>query len=308
MLDIIHHIKIDISRGKGHNLRRYLIRPAFPTVLECIRHAAVRSERTGRQRTGWKGDKWKQPGLLPSQGKTTVLTQNPVGIGNRALTGIDKPEILCYAGTVKIYSSTFVIIQFLHNSLHYIHDLTKKDLDKSIVYIENGHVSNRHTGDGPSGIVLETLRSDPARISDKLAYLTKTDDGRILKSSTLYIRNDESRIAYIFSMNFDITSLLAAENLIHGLLRTKPEADSGPDEADTPQRITHNVTELLDLLIEQAIAKVGKPVALMNKDDKIAVVQYLNNAGAFLITKSGDKVSSLLGISKFTLYSYMDKG
>ena len=59
---------------------------------------------------------------------------------------------------------------------------------------------------------------------------------------------------------------------------------------------------------EQAIAKVGKPVALMNKDDKIAVVQYLNNAGAFLITKSGDKVSSLLGISKFTLYSYMDKG
>ena len=67
------------------------------------------------------------------------------------------------------------------------------------------------------------------------------------------------------------------------------------------------MTELLDLLIEQAIAKVGKPVALMNKDDKIAVVQYLNNAGAFLITKSGDKVSSLLGISKFTLYSYIDK-
>ena len=181
-------------------------------------------------------------------------------------------------------------VQFGNSCEVVIHDLTKKDLDKSIVYIENGHVSNRHTGDGPSGIVLETLRSDPARISDKLAYLTKTDDGRILKSSTLYIRNDEGRIAYIFSMNFDITS------------------DSGPDEADTPQRITHNVTELLDLLIEQAIAKVGKPVALMNKDDKIAVVQYLNNAGAFLITKSGDKVSSLLGISKFTLYSYMDKG
>ena len=199
-------------------------------------------------------------------------------------------------------------VQFGNSCEVVIHDLTKKDLDKSIVYIENGHVSNRHTGDGPSGIVLETLRSDPARISDKLAYLTKTDDGRILKSSTLYIRNDEGRIAYIFSVNFDITSLLAAENLIHGLLRTKPEADSGPDEADTPQRITHNVTELLDLLIEQAIAKVGKPVALMNKDDKIAVVQYLNNAGAFLITKSGDKVSSLLGISKFTLYGYMDKG
>ena len=49
-----------------------------------------------------------------------------------------------------------------------IHDLTKKELEKSIVYIENGHVSNRHTGDGPSGIVLETLRSDPERSKTNL--------------------------------------------------------------------------------------------------------------------------------------------
>lgn len=189
-----------------------------------------------------------------------------------------------------------------------IHDLTKRDLDKSIVYIENGHVSNRHTGDGPSGIVLETLRSDPEKIKDRLAYLTKTDDGRILKSSTLYIRDDKGRISYIFSMNYDITSFMAAENTIRNLIRTEPEETYGEEISDTPKRITHNVTELLDLLIEQAIAKVGKPVAMMNKDDKVAVVQYLNNAGAFLITKSGDKISSLLGISKFTLYSYMDKG
>ncbi len=188
-----------------------------------------------------------------------------------------------------------------------IHDLAKKDLDRSIVYIENGHVSNRHTGDGPSGIVLETLRSDPAKVKDKLAYLTRTDDGRILKSSTLYIRNDDGRVAYIFSINYDITALLAMENTLHGLVQTGPEEDAEEQNSGAPQTITHNVTELLDLLIEQAIAKVGKPVALMNKDDKVAVVQYLNNAGAFLITKSGDKVSTLLGISKFTLYSYMDK-
>ena len=188
-----------------------------------------------------------------------------------------------------------------------IHDLTRKELEKSIVYIENGHVSNRHTGDGPSGIVLETLRSDPGKIKDKLAYLTRTDDGRILKSSTLYIRDENDKVVYIFSMNYDITTLLAAENSIQGLIHTQPETNTETDNS-TPQRITHNVTELLDLLIEQAIARVGKPVAMMNKDDKVAVVQYLNNAGAFLITKSGDKVSTLLGISKFTLYSYMDKG
>ena len=186
-----------------------------------------------------------------------------------------------------------------------IHDLKTKDLERSIVYIENGHVSNRQTGDGPSGIVLETLQSDPSTIHDKLSYLTKTEDGRILKSSTFYIRDDDGSISYIFSLNYDITAFTAASTAIQSLVATK---DTLPDlTGDSPRRITHNVNELLDLLIEQAVAKVGKPVAMMNKDDKVAVVQYLDHAGAFLITKSGDKVSSYLGISKFTLYSYMGK-
>lgn len=181
-----------------------------------------------------------------------------------------------------------------------IHDLTKRDLESSIVYIENGHVSNRAIGDAPSGIVLETLHKDPHLLQDRLSYLTKTDDGRILKSSTMYIRNGEGAIQYIFSLNYDITGLITMDNALKSLITTETEADK------QPKKITHNVNDLLDMLIDQSVALVGKPVALMNKDDKVTAIQYLNDAGAFLITKSGDKVSNYFGISKFTLYSYMD--
>ena len=54
------------------------------------------------------------------------------------------------------------------------------------------------------------------------------------------------------------------------------------------------------------MALIGKPVALMTKDDKIRAIQFLSNAGAFLITKSGDKIARHFGISKYTLYSYLD--
>ena len=181
-----------------------------------------------------------------------------------------------------------------------IHDLTKRDLESSIVYIENGHVSNRSLGDAPSGIVLETLHKDPSLLQDRLSYLTKTDDGRILKSSTMYVRGDNGVIEYIFSLNYDITGLITMDNALKSLITTEQEADK------QPKKITHNVNDLLDMLIEQSVALVGKPVALMNKDDKVTAIQYLNDAGAFLITKSGDKVSNYFGISKFTLYSYMD--
>lgn len=183
-----------------------------------------------------------------------------------------------------------------------IHDLTKESIESSIVYIENGHVSSRKAGDGPSGIVLETLNKGACIPEDQLAYLTKTDDGRILKSSTMYIRGEDDKVEYIFSLNYDITGLITMDNALRSLIDTKSNS------AQKPKRITHNVNDLLDTLIEQSVELVGKPVALMTKDDKITAIQYLNNSGAFLITKSGDKVSNFFGISKFTLYSYIDAG
>jgi predicted transcriptional regulator YheO len=183
-----------------------------------------------------------------------------------------------------------------------IHDLRKEDIESSIVYIENGHVSSRKLGDGPSEIVLQTLNRDPSSLKDRLSYLTRTDDGRILKSSTIYIRGKDNTIDYILALNYDITGLLTVDNALKSLIST---AEMSMEDRQ-PRKITHNVNELLDTLIENSVALVGKPVALMSKDDKITAIQYLNDAGAFLITKSGDKVSNYFGISKFTLYSYMD--
>ena len=55
--------------------------------------------------------------------------------------------------------------------------------------------------------------------------------------------------------------------------------------------IPHNVTELLQELIEESTRQVGKPVPLMTRDDKIRAIKFLNDHGALLITKAGDKIS-----------------
>lgn len=203
-------------------------------------------------------------------------------------------------------------VQFGDSCEIVIHDLRSEQLEHSVVHIENGHVTGRKLGDGPSRVVFDTLSKDPSKIKDRLSYLTKTEDGRILKSSTMFVRGDNGTVEYIFSLNYDITALLSIESAVHSLVTTQKETqirENGLNEDDSqPQPILRNVTDLLDSLIEQALNLVGKPVAAMNKEDKIKVVKFLNNAGAFLITKSGDRVSSLLEISKFTLYNYMDAG
>ena len=185
-----------------------------------------------------------------------------------------------------------------------IHDVTR-DLSNTIVYIENGQVSGRTDGDGASNVVLEALNTPPEKLQDQIAYLTRTEDGRALKSSTLYIRDENGNLRYLFSVNYDIASLRAVGELIQGLITTHPLKKENPERESVP-KIPHTVTELLDSLIEHAFAEIGKPAVMMTKEDKIRVVHYLNDAGAFLITKSGDRVASALGISKFTLYKYME--
>ncbi|ESU75006.1 hypothetical protein P746_00821 [Enterococcus faecalis CBRD01] len=191
--------------------------------------------------------------------------------------------------------------QFGENCEVVIHKINEDNINNSIVSIENGHVSSRHLGDGPSQVVLEALKKDPSELNDHINYLTRTHDGRILKSSTMYFKDENGQLDGIFAINYDITTLIAAESNLKSLISTaEPEEDKDPDY------IPQDVNELLDDLIHESVKLVGKPVPLMTKDDKIKCIQFLNNKGAFLVTKSGDKVSNFFNISKYTLYSYID--
>lgn len=190
-----------------------------------------------------------------------------------------------------------IVAQFGPSCEAVIHDLTAEDLEHTLIHIENSIVSGRAAGDGPSRAVLESLRTGG---SDHLAYLTKTPDGKILKSSTMCIRDENGMPEALFGINYDITALLAVENALHHLTAAAEEPHS------EPERITNNVSDLLEELIERSCALIGKPVALMDREDKRRAVRFLNDSGALLITRSGDKIAKHFGISKFTLYSYLD--
>ena len=185
-------------------------------------------------------------------------------------------------------------VQFGSNCEVVVHDLQGKDIEHSIIAIENGHVTGRRIGDGPSQIVLESLHNSEQNLKqeDKLAYLTK--------SSTIFIRDDSDKIIGIFGINYDISLMLAMEKELSSFTGTI-------EEDTTKEPIAVNIGDLLDELITQSVQHIGKPVTLMSKEDKVQVVRLLNEAGAFLITKSGPKVCQFLGISKYTLYSYLDE-
>lgn len=194
-----------------------------------------------------------------------------------------------------------IAAQFGSNCEVVVHEISDRSAFSSIVAIENGHVTGRKVGDGPSHVVLERLGNPGEDPQDQLCYLTRTPDGKILKSSSIFIRDDQGKVCAIFCINFDITALTMAGQAIEEIVRVDETVHK------EPERITLSVSDLLDDLIRQADKLVGKPVAMMTKDDKVKAIQFLSSSGALLITKSGDKIAKHFGISKYTLYSYLDK-
>ncbi len=184
-----------------------------------------------------------------------------------------------------------------------VHELSQQAAEHSIVVLENGHVSGRQLGDGPSHAVLEQLSKplDAGSRGDRFSYLTRSPNGRLLKSSTMLLRDEAGRPCALFGVNLDVSDLVKAEKLLVEL--------STPTESTQaePEQIPNNVNELLDNLIERSVRMTGKTVETMSKEDKVAAIRFLSDSGALLITKSGDKIAKYFGISKYTLYSYLDK-
>ncbi|WP_288679645.1 helix-turn-helix transcriptional regulator [uncultured Brachyspira sp.] len=193
--------------------------------------------------------------------------------------------------------------QFGNNCEVCIHELNEEDLEHSIIYIINGHVTGRKIGGSPSNIVLKTIeklhKGEP--IVDNLSYLIKSSNGKILKSSTVFIKNSYGKYKYILSINFDATNFIPFKDDLASLM-----AVEGQSKSDSLEEIPNSAQELMDNLIIKSEELIGKPASIMSKEEKIRAIKFLNSAGMFLITKSGDKVSNHFKISKFTIYNYID--
>lgn len=192
-------------------------------------------------------------------------------------------------------------LQFGPNCEVVVHDLETEDVDHSIVVIENGHVSGRKLGDGPSHIVFESMHEGATDVHDREPYLTKTTDGKLLKSSTIFIRNDEGKPVGILGINFDITLMKAFERSLDAF------AGTGGTGYTEPEPITKNIGDLLEDLLHECEQFVGKPAALMTKDERIRAIGYLDRRGAFLISKSSERACEFFGISKYSFYSYLNE-
>lgn len=173
-----------------------------------------------------------------------------------------------------------------------------QDLQDSIITIENGHVTGRSLGSPMTEVSLKKIREGKTN-EDIINYTGKSTDGRVLKSSTMFLKDDDGEVMGCLCINFDMTELVVARKVLSEIMtvaddQTKPES-------------TNKINDVLSDLVQKNIDDAGKPIAYLSKEEKVTIVMNLDKQGAFLIKGAIDYVAKVLCVSRYTIYNYLDE-
>ncbi|MCD8087581.1 MAG: helix-turn-helix transcriptional regulator [Oscillospiraceae bacterium] len=193
---------------------------------------------------------------------------------------------------------------FGNTSEFVVHDFKDgRQFDHTIASIINGHVTGRTIGDSILQVEMNPLSE--AKISSKAQdgvfnYFTRTQDGRTLKSSMIYLRDQDNIIVGAICINSDVTQLQQAKNYIDHYVGI-------PSVALPENSPASCIDEFLVTLIYESIDAVGVPITSMSREQKMTGIKFLKDRGAFKITKASEIIAKFYDISKYTVYNYLNE-
>lgn len=196
---------------------------------------------------------------------------------------------------------------FGHNCEVVIHDLSIPQ--NSVVYAINNHVTGRKVGQSFDHLVKQVLLSQQFINDCSSNYLIQGLKGQTVKSSTALIRDENNKVIGALCVNMDVTAIENSISFLNDFLglpaKEEVKVDSATAEDENEVEVIGNIMEIVDDLIDKIIR--GYDLENMTRTEKIDLIGFMNAKGIFSIKGTIDKVAEKMGISKVTVYSYLDE-
>lgn len=179
-----------------------------------------------------------------------------------------------------------------------IHDLTQPE--SSVVYVVNGKVSGRRIGQSFDHLVKNVLLNKDFERDRVMNYHFTTDDGRLFKSSSSLIRDENGTVVGMLCVNYDISHLRSLQQELNSFL-----GETGDQDNRENNELPQDVAAIFDDLLMRIVGK--QDVKNLSRKKSVDLIRFMDEKGIFLVKGAVDKVAKLLGVSKVTVYSYLDE-
>lgn len=196
--------------------------------------------------------------------------------------------------------ANIIVKTFGKNCEVVLHDLTQPK--KSVVYAVNVDVTGRRIGQSFDHLVKMVLLNKDFKDDYVVNYFFETSDGKKIKSSSALIRNGEGEVIGMLCINYDLTLSNLLQEELSGFLGGLSETDETKESEE--RDLNQDVISIIDNLIDKIIKDTD--VSLLTRKDSLEIIRFMDEKGIFLVKGSMDKVANYMGVSKVTIYSYLD--
>jgi len=175
-----------------------------------------------------------------------------------------------------------------------------EDISHSVIKIENGHVTGREVGSPLTDFGVDILKKADSLERDVVgSYYSKLDDGRLLRSITILIRNTKSELIGFMCINIDLS--VPFTKLLSELAPTDVEASS----EKVVEHFPSSVKDLVSRALETAMMDVNNRKGISPSEKSKLVVLGLYKRGIFNVRGAIDLVAKEMGVSRYTVYNYI---
>jgi predicted transcriptional regulator YheO len=194
-----------------------------------------------------------------------------------------------------------------------LHDVSKPE--NSVVAIANGHISGRSVGssvlEGPQndrGFAAATrIKSKDGAVHSLVEdYVTVTADGRELRSASAIFRDASGEPFATLCLNADLSGFQAAHGWLSQMLKPMVQAAVPAMAAPAAAPPESQMDTLMQEIINEAVSPGGSADA-MTREEKIQAVGAMQRRGLFIVKGGVERAAAALGVSRFTVYNYMEQ-
>ena len=176
-----------------------------------------------------------------------------------------------------------------------LHDL--RSPESSIIAIEHGEITGRKVGDPSTNLGLPVF-NNPYGEYDKFNYRSTTRSGKILKSSSVYFKDPSGRVFAALCINYDISEMVIASNLLRDFTATEDQVE---------EHFATDINEVITRILDETLEATGNALLLGDKDERLKLIRALDDKGVFSVKGTVDRVAKLLGVSRVTVYGYLNE-
>ena len=211
------------------------------------------------------------------------------------------------------------LVEFLGKALGQNYEIVLHDFstpDHSIIAISNGSLSGRVVGGPATDFALKLMKQGVDKTSQYVVnYKARNVNGNLFRSASYLIHNEKGKLIGALCVNFNTTPFIAMRNkLTQDIIcdHEQPmEATGAVSKLVNPLHVFENfqgsIEEVITTMIDNSLAKYTVAPERLSANERIAIVEDLNEGGLFLLKGGLAALAERLKVSEPTIYRYLSK-